>query len=127
MGFYKFMAAALLGCALAIPVSWATANPNAKVDKQNESKEGEKLVCDKTDVMEKTLEEKGYVHLLNMTNNNDVVESMWIGGQSATIIAKVPGQDTSCFLAIMSKVTYNSDVINQMYKNMEKQTKQKDI
>lgn len=124
MGFYKFMAAAIVGCVLAIPVTWATAKPDAKPEK---NVEGEKLVCDKTAVIEKTLEEKGYVHLLNMTNNDNVVESMWIGGQSATIVAQVPGQDTTCLLAVMSKVTYNSDVINEMYKNMEKQTKQKDI
>jgi hypothetical protein len=127
MGFFKFMAAAIVGCVLAIPVTWATTNPNAKPEKNVESKESEKLICDKTDVMEKTLEERGYVHLLDMTNNDNVVESMWIGGQSATIVAKVPGQETTCLLAVMSKVTYNSDVINQMYKNMEKQTKQKDI
>jgi len=123
MSFYKFIGAALVGCILAIPVSWATANPNAKVDKQTD----EKLVCDKTEALEKVLSDRGYFHLLNMTNDSKVVESMWIGGQSATIIAKVPDQDTSCLLAVMSNVTYNSDVINQIYKNMEKQTKQKDI
>lgn len=122
MGFYKFMFAAILGCVLAIPVSWATTNPSAKVDK-----DAEKLICDTTEKIEKVLYDQGYFHLLNMTNKEKVVQSLWVGGQSATIVAKVPGQDTTCLLAVMSDVIYNSDVINQIYKNMEKQTKQKDI
>lgn len=122
MGFYKFMFAAILGCVLAIPVSLAATNPSAKVDK-----DAEKLICDTTEKIEKVLYDQGYFHLLNMTNKEKVVQSLWVGGQSATIVAKVPGQDTTCLLAVMSDVIYNSDVINQIYKNMEKQTKQKDI
>lgn len=122
MSFYKFIGLAVLGCVLAVPLSWAATNPSAKVEKETE-----KLICDKTENVEKVLAERGYFHLLNMTNSDKVVESLWVGGQSATIVAKVPNQDTVCVLAVMSNVIYNSDVINDIYKNMEKQTKQKDI
>ena len=120
MGFFKFMAAALLGCLLAIPLTWATA-------KETPKKEEEKLVCVSNDTLDKTMKEKGYGVLLNMTNDNKVVQTVWVSGQSIMITAAVPQQDNSCLLAVMNDVTYNPTAIEQIFEIYKKQTKQKDI
>ena len=65
----RFIAAALLGCLLAIPVTWATADPSKQ--KKDE------LVCVSNTELDKALVEKGYDVLLAMTNENGVVESVW--------------------------------------------------
>ena len=87
----------------------------------------EKLICDVTDKMQKILEEKGYFLLLNMKNHDNVVESLWVGGQSATIMAKVPEGNQSCLLAVMNGVIYNADTVEAIYKNMVKETGRKDL
>lgn len=87
----------------------------------------EKLICDVTDKMQKILEEKGYFLLLNMKNPDNVVESLWVGGQSATIMAKVPEGNQSCLLAVMNGVIYNADTVEAIYKNMVKETGRKDL
>lgn len=99
---------------------------------KDKPKEEEKLICDARDKMEKVLADKGFYHLLNMTNNNKVVEEFWIAGQSVTILAQVPKTEketteTTCLLAVMDNVIYNSETITGLYKAMEKQTKQKEI
>jgi len=87
----------------------------------------EKLVCVTNAELDKQMKEKGYGVLLNMTNDNGVVETVWIGGQSIMITAAVEKQDTSCLLAAMKDVTYNPNAIEQIYEIYKKQTKQKDI
>ena len=71
--------------------------------------------------------EKGYDILLNMTNENGVVESVWAAGQSIVITAAVPNEPKSCVLANMSKVTFNPKAIEEVWETYKKQTKQKDI
>jgi hypothetical protein len=87
----------------------------------------EKLVCVTNAELDKQMKEKGYGVLLNMTNDNGVVETVWVSGQSITITAAVEKQDTSCLLAVMKDVTYNPNAIEQIYEIYKKQTKQKDI
>lgn len=116
----KFIVAVLLGCLLGLPLTWATA-------KEAPKKEEEKLVCVTNAELDKTMKEKGYGVLLNMTNDNNVVETVWVGGQSIMITASVDKQDTSCLIAAMKDVTYNPNAIEQIYEIYKKQTKQKDI
>ena len=120
MSFFKFMAAALTGCLLAVPLTWATAKDSPK-------KEEEKLVCVTNAELDKTMKDKGYGVLLNMTNDNKIVETVWVSGQSITITAAVPNEDNSCLLAVMSDVTFNPTAIEQIFEIYKKQTKQKDI
>jgi hypothetical protein len=87
----------------------------------------EKLVCVTNAELDKQMKEKGYGVLLNMTNENGIVETVWVGGQSIMITAAVEKQDTSCLLAAMKDVTYNPNAIEQIYEIYKKQTKQKDI
>ena len=87
----------------------------------------EKLVCVSNAELDKTMKEKGYGILLSMTNDNNVVETIWAGGQSIMITASVDKQDTSCLIASMKDVTYNPNAIEQIYEIYKKQTKQKDI
>ena len=86
-----------------------------------------KLVCVTNAELDKQMKEKGYGVLLNMTNENGVVETVWVCGQSIMITAAVEKQDTSCLLAAMKDVTYNPNAIEQIYEIYKKQTKQKDI
>lgn len=121
MTFYRFMGAASLGCLLAIPITWATAETKAP------KKEDEKLVCVSNAELDKNMTEKGYDILLQMTNENDVKQTIWLYGQSIVITASVPKEETSCLLATMKNVTYNPKAIEEVWETYKKQTKQKDI
>jgi len=94
---------------------------------KEETKSDDKMLCQKTEEMEKTLTDKGYFRLLSMNNSDKVTEALWVGGQTATIIAKVPNSDSSCLLAIMDTVVYNPNTIEDIWETYKKQTKQKDI
>lgn len=116
----RFITAAILGCLLALPITWATA------ETKTETKTEQKLVCEKTDGLTKKMNDKGFYHLLNMTNDNDVVETIWIAGTSVIITAQTG--DSSCILASMKDVIYNPDTLKGLVNAYEKQTgKQKDI
>ena len=113
---------ALLGL-LAIPFTWsATQGAPAKKETNTE----QKIVCEKTTSVQKTMDEKNFFLLLNMTNDSGVVESVWISGTTIAITAQ-NGED-SCFLAMMNDVTYNPDTLQGLVKAYEAQKgKQKDI
>ena len=87
----------------------------------------EKLVCVTNAELDKTMKDKGYGVLLTMRNENKIVETVWVTGQSITITAGVPNEDKSCLLAMMDDVTFNPTAIEQIYEIYKKQTKQKDI
>lgn len=95
--------------------------------RSEETKTTDKLVCDKTEQVNKVLEDKGFFLMLKMENKDKVSEYLWIGGTTATITAKVPDTDKTCVLAIMENVVYNADTVEGLYKNMMKQTNRKDI
>ena len=94
--------------------------------KKEDSKK-EELVCVTNETLDKMLPEKGYDILLNMTNPDGVVESVWTAGQSVIITAAVPNEKKSCLLAVMKDVTFNPKAIEEVWENYKKQTKQKDI
>jgi hypothetical protein len=85
------------------------------------------MICLTNADLDKTMTEKGYDILLNMTNSEGVVESIWTSGQSIAITAAVPNEQKSCLLATMSKVTYNPKAIEEVWETYKKQTKQRDI
>ncbi len=89
--------------------------------------ENEKMICLTNADLDKTMTEKGYDILLNMTNSEGIVESIWTSGQSIAITAAVPNEQKSCLLATMSKVTYNPKAIEEVWETYKKQTKQRDI
>lgn len=115
----RFITAALIGCALALPVTWATAETNKE--------EKDKMICVTNEELEKIMVDKNYDILLNMTNPDGVIESIWTAGQQIIITAAVPNEKKSCLLAAMSKVTYNPKAIEEVWETYKKQTKQKDI
>lgn len=87
----------------------------------------EQMVCVSNEELDKMLPEKGYDILLNMTNEDGVVESIWTAGQSVIITAAVPNEKKSCLLAVMKDVTFNPKAIEEVWETYKKQTKQKDI
>lgn len=121
----KYITSVLIGCMLAIPVTWATAAPTK--ERLDGKDNPEKLVCVSNAELDKTMTEKGYDILLQMTNDNDVKETVWFYGQSIIITASVPKEETSCLLATMKNVTYNPKGIENVWETYKKQTKQKDI
>ena len=94
--------------------------------KEAEKKE-DNLVCISNAELDKTMQDKGYTILLNMTNENKVVETVWVSGQTISITAAVPNEDKSCLLAMMDNVTYNPNAIEGIWEVYKKQSKQKDI
>lgn len=90
-------------------------------------KQEEKMLCVTNEEMDKIMVDKGYDILLQMTNPDGVVESVWTGGQNIVITAAVPNEPKSCLLTTMSKVTYNPKAIEEVWETYKKQTKQKDI
>ena len=87
----------------------------------------EEMICVSNADLDKVMVEKGYDIMLQMTNEDGVVESVWTGGQSIVITAAVPNEPKSCLLANMSKVTFNPKAIEEIWETYKKQTKQKDI
>jgi hypothetical protein len=85
------------------------------------------LVCVTNAELDKIMSEKGYDILLNMTNADGIVESVWTAGQSIIITAAVPNEQKSCLLTNMSKVTFNPKAIEEVWETYKKQTKQRDI
>ena len=90
-------------------------------------KEDEKMICVTNEELDKIMVSKNYDILLNMTNADGVVESIWTGGQTIVITAAVPNEKKSCLLATMTNVTYNPKAIEDIWETYKKQTKQKDI
>lgn len=84
-------------------------------------KKDEQLVCDKKEAVVKTFEEKKFFSLLNMTNKEKVVETVWVSGTSIAITAASPDGNTLCLLAMMDNVVYNSDTVTGLYKVFEQQ------
>ncbi|NDB61052.1 hypothetical protein EB001_21815 [bacterium] len=85
------------------------------------AKQEEKLVCDKKETVIKTFADAKFFPLLNMTNKEKVVETIWISGTSIALTASVPNEDTICLLAMMTDVVYNSDTVEGLYKVFEAQ------
>lgn len=91
----------------------------------------EEIPCAKNTEVEKIMKDKGYELLLNMTrkenNQDNIIESLWIGGQSAIITGTTKNSDTSCLLFVMNGVVINPLTVEGIWENYKKQTKQKDI
>mgnify|MGYP003345544958 CR=1 FL=1 len=85
------------------------------------------LVCAKNDEIEKIMKEKGYSLLLNMTSNDGVIETLWIGGQSAVVTGTTNKSDTSCLLSTMNGIIFNPYTVEGIWESYKKQSKQKDI
>ena len=79
------------------------------------------MICVTNEELDKMLPAKGYDILLNMTNDDGVVESIWTGGQSIIITAAVPNEKKSCLLAVMKKVTFNPKAIEEVWETYKKQ------
>ncbi len=99
---------------------------HAAEPKKDTKPEQQKIVCEKTESVQKTMDEKNFFLLLNMTNDSGIVESVWISG--TTIVITAQAGENSCFLAMMNDVTYNPDTLQGLVKAYEAQKgKQKDI
>ena len=121
----KYAIIAIVGSVLGSLTFQYLNQANAAPSKEQPKTE-EKLVCEKTENVAKMMNEKGFFHLLNMTNDSKVVETIWISGTSIAITAQTG--DDSCFLAMMNDVTYNPDTLQGLVNAYEKQKgKQKDI
>lgn len=89
-------------------------------------KKDELPICDTIENSIKALTGEKYFPLLNMTNKEGVVETIWITGQAIAITAAPPktqsnAEDTVCLIALMKDVVYNSDTIEGLYKVFEAQ------
>ena len=113
----KYIAGALCVLGVLFFLQW-----KAQADEKKED-----LICTKNEELQKILHDKGYEILLNMTNSDGVIQTLWVAGQSALITAAVPKQDNSCLLVTMKDVTYAPYTIESIWENYKKQTKQKDI
>jgi len=85
------------------------------------AKQEDKLVCDKKENVIKIFGDAKFFPLLNMTNKEKVVETIWISGGNIALTATVPNEDTVCLLAMMTDVVYNSDTVEGLYKVFEAQ------
>lgn len=118
----------LLGFAPAFAFSQFVQHAHGKEAPKVEKKED--MPCAKNTDIEKIMNDKGYMLLLNMSlkdNTEGVIETMWIGGQNIAITASVKGADSSCLIANMENVIVNPQSIEAIWENYKKQTKQKDI
>jgi hypothetical protein len=86
-----------------------------------EAPKQDKLICDKKENVIKTFNDAKFFPLLNMTNKEKVVETIWISGSNIALTATVPNEDNICLLAMMTDVVYNSDTVEGLYKVFEAQ------
>ena len=84
-------------------------------------KKDELPICDTKENVIKYMDEMKYFPLLNMTNKENVVETIWITGTTIAITAAPPKTDTVCLIAMMKDVLYNSDTVTGLYKVFEAQ------
>lgn len=85
-------------------------------------------ICGKIEEVSKMMDKNNLFSLLNMTNKNGVVETVWVNSTAVVITAQVKDKDTSCVIAIMKDVIFNPDTIGGINKVYEEQKKkQKDI
>ena len=96
-----------------------------------ETKKEEDPPCAKNTDVEKIMNEKGYALVLNMrrTENNpeNIIESLWMGGQNVVITATTQKGEYSCIISQFDNVILNPQAIEGIWENYKKQTKQKDI
>ena len=79
----KNVIVAFVSVFIGISASQLIIHANAK---EAEKKE-DNLVCISNAELDKTMQDKGYTILLNMTNENKVVETVWVSGQTISITA----------------------------------------
>ena len=84
-------------------------------------KKEELPICDKKENVLKLMEDSKFFSLLNMTNKEGVVETIWISGTSIAITTNPPKSEMTCLIAMMSDVVYNSDTVTGLYKVFEAQ------
>jgi hypothetical protein len=81
------------------------------------------IVCSGNVEIEKALNEKGFIHLLDMNNDSSLTQSLWIGGRIIIATAQ-KGKDESCIVASFSEVTLNpftfEAIVNQLHKGQKK-------
>ena len=89
--------------------------------------EGKQLACGENEKLEKLLNEKGYVHLLDMTeemSGKNIVQSLWAGGRDLIVTAQKPDEkNISCILSTNKNVTYNPNTITSIYEVLQKTQK----
>jgi len=88
---------------------------------KSQPKKEELPICDKKENVVKYMEEAKYFPLLNMTNKEGVVETIWITGQAIAITTSPPKSEMTCLIAMMHDVLYNSDTVTGLYKVFEAQ------
>lgn len=85
------------------------------------AEEATKLLCDEPSKMENVLHEKGYFHLLDMTNDNGVTEQLWTGGRSMVITANKDKK--ICLLSTANDVTFNPNTLEKIVEVWKKTQK----
>ena len=116
---------AFVGLFIGISASQLIIHANAKEAPKKDDKND--IVCLTNAELDKIMVDKNYDVLLTMKNNDNIVESVWVYGQSIIITAAIPNEQKSCLLATMSDVTFNPKAIEEIWETYKKQTKQKDI
>ena len=84
----------------------------------------DKFICGPSDKIEEVLGEKGYRHFFDMTAENGVIETMWIGGPQIVATAQ-KDEKTSCFLTTFKNVTLNPKTIEKIHEVLK--STQKDL
>ena len=78
---------------------------------KSQPKKEELPICDKRESVLKLMEDSKFFSLLNMTNKEGVVETIWISGTSIAVTTNPPKSEMTCLIAMMSDVVYNSDTV----------------
>jgi len=88
---------------------------------KSQPKKDELPICESKENVIKYMEEAKFFPLLNMTNKEGVVETIWITGTTIAITTSPPKSEMTCLIAMMKDVVYNSDTVEGLYKVFEAQ------
>lgn len=82
------------------------------------------LVCDTPEKIESFIAEKGYIHFADMESEKGLKEKIWISGEGMVITGDVEISKT-CFLAQFTKLVFDSDTLQLLYKTWDQQETRK--
>lgn len=79
----------------------------------------DEMICGPSDLLENTFNEQGLHHLLDMKNEKNVTQSLWLGGQVIIVTAQ-KDEKTSCILTNFKEVAFNPKTITDIYNVLQK-------
>jgi len=81
----------------------------------------DKMVCAKSEDINKQLHARGFNSLISMTNQEGVTQYIWVKPDAVVVTAKTNNNDTTCLIAMLKSPVFNDKTIEKVYKSLDSQ------